>query len=755
MPVQPCIHSVTCADCYDPPLLNLSAEAADRNEFFALAYSAFPPPIGVFFHARGCLHDCRSPISQEDANQCAASQALLCDVDAGNPPPPGDGQPPGGNNNGGGGSGTGGNWQPQRAIFYNDEQTCGYPCPNGDTFTHTVPAGTVPSAISREHANALALALCQKQVRLRVFCFGATMPPGCSGSFYDFIFPLSGGRPPYAIQMNYATAPNGLFLDTTTRELSGTPTTPGLYNVEMSATDSNTPPSTIHHTFQLYIVEITNSSLADAYVGTPYSDTLVCYPPSLPNQVWSISAGTLPTGLTLNPVTGAISGTPTVSGTASFTVRLSSIYPSLVTVCQKAFTLAVATNLTPCDLSLPDNTLMGNVTPDSQNAGTTADAFLTAGLGQYEWRYIGGAHKDDTNPCAFTWKALSSHAYYNNADSGTELLFNLSYCGANQAAVEANAFMDPTVALQFLHTGGQLGARLHKVAGVPPNYTAGSPQDETWSIRRVIQPAFTPSASLALSAASWAALGPLLVPLTGAAPGGLAPVYDGRFPNLTVPVMANSWYWNYTPGTVQHAGALLSFVEVYHTTFEPLSPTGCAWICDFYFSTGGAWSGMGGGGGSGGGGLLPTGRYFFNTGLSSSTVAGGLAAVRVATTTALPANTRVGNVITANAVGTLPAIDGVTLNTGDRVLLKNETPAVNNGCYVVNNVGSPADFFRLTRATDFDTSPEVLQGLFFPVTLGATLGGTYWRLTTLDPITLNTTPLTFQQIPPYIDIVAV
>lgn len=161
---------------------------------------------------------------------------------------------------------------------------------------------------------------------------------------------------------------------------------------------------------------------------------------------------------------------------------------------------------------------------------------------------------------------------------------------------------------------------------------------------------------------------------------------------------------------------------------------------------------MGGGGGAGGGGLLPTGRYFFNTGLSSSTVAGGLAAVRVATTVPLPANTRALNVITANAMGRIPAIDGVVVNTGDRILLKNETPAANNGCYTLTNAGSPSDFFRLTRATDFDTSPEVLQGLFFPVTLGATLGGTYWRLTTLDPIVLNTTGLTFQQIPPYIDI---
>lgn len=38
--------------------------------------------------------------------------------------------------------------------------------------------------------------------------------------------------------------------------------------------------------------------------------------------VWAVSAGTLPTGLTLNPSNGAIQGTPTVVGTFSFTVRI-------------------------------------------------------------------------------------------------------------------------------------------------------------------------------------------------------------------------------------------------------------------------------------------------------------------------------------------------------------------------------------------------------------------------------------------------
>ena len=68
-------------------------------------------------------------------------------------------------------------------------------------------------------------------------------------------------------------------------------------------------------------VTITTSSLPNGTVGTAYSATLSASGGTTP-YTWSISAGSLPAGLTLNASTGAITGTPTTAGTFSFTAKV-------------------------------------------------------------------------------------------------------------------------------------------------------------------------------------------------------------------------------------------------------------------------------------------------------------------------------------------------------------------------------------------------------------------------------------------------
>lgn len=119
--------------------------------------------------------------------------------------------------------------------------------------------------------------------------------------------------------------------------------------------------------------------------------------------------------------------------------------------------------------------------------------------------------------------------------------------------------------------------------------------------------------------------------------------------------------------------------------------------------------------------------------------------VRVVTIAALPTYTRTGNVITASANGALATIDSVTLVLNDRLLLKNGSTGSDNGLYFVSQVGTAGTPYTLTRTTDADTSVEVTGGLFTFVEEGTTFSDTGWVLTTNNPITLNTTGLTFTQ----------
>jgi hypothetical protein len=121
--------------------------------------------------------------------------------------------------------------------------------------------------------------------------------------------------------------------------------------------------------------------------------------------------------------------------------------------------------------------------------------------------------------------------------------------------------------------------------------------------------------------------------------------------------------------------------------------------------------------------------------------------VRVATVAGLPAFTFATNTLTATANGALPTIDGVTLVQNDRLLVKDETTtnAKYNGIYVVTDLGAAGSPFVLTRAADADSNLEVTAGMFTFVEEGTANADSGWVLTTNNPITLNTTDLSFAQ----------
>ena len=85
-----------------------------------------------------------------------------------------------------------------------------------------------------------------------------------------------------------------------------------------------------------------------------------------------------------------------------------------------------------------------------------------------------------------------------------------------------------------------------------------------------------------------------------------------------------------------------------------------------------------------------------------------------------------------------PSIDGVAIVAGNRVLVKNQTTATQNGIYVVA-AGAWA------RSADFDEDQEVTAGVFFFVEEGVTNGDAGFVLTTNNQVTVGVSELTFTQ----------
>lgn len=135
-------------------------------------------------------------------------------------------------------------------------------------------------------------------------------------------------------------------------------------------------------------------------------------------------------------------------------------------------------------------------------------------------------------------------------------------------------------------------------------------------------------------------------------------------------------------------------------------------------------------------------------------VASGLdvkASVRVATTAAFAASTYangtagVGATLTRDGNGVV-AIDGVTIAVGDRVLVKNQAAALQNGIYVVTApLCDASNPLRLTRATDADQAAEVTAGMFTFVAEGTANADKGFVLTSDDAIVMGTNDLTFAQ----------
>lgn len=306
---EPCPISSPCQNPANP-ITNYSSEAPDPPVFIGFGSAAAidaPNPGDPFTNPFGYFY-CSSATSQEAAQLCADNGSTDNGVNSGgtsNDPPP----------NTADDSGRGG------AVFWNDTQSFAVTCPDGGTFSYTIPAMSV-RAQSPTYANQIALSLAQIRANRYLICI-SNASGACLGEEYDQLITASsqtaGG---IDWQLRSGVLPPGLQLlpnlfNLYQISIAGTPTVAGNYVFVLRATDSLG--NFTDKTFTLAVLGITNSP-TQATVGTPYSFQFTAAGGTAP-YTFSVPPGHLPAGLSMS-ASGLITGTPTDTIPTTFTVTI-------------------------------------------------------------------------------------------------------------------------------------------------------------------------------------------------------------------------------------------------------------------------------------------------------------------------------------------------------------------------------------------------------------------------------------------------
>jgi CSLREA domain-containing protein len=147
-----------------------------------------------------------------------------------------------------------------------------------------------------------------------------SLPNGRAGVAYSQTFTQTGGAGTVNFTVSAGALPTGLTL--TGDVLSGTPTVSGTFNFTVRATDQNNCMGERAYTLLLHppctTITVNPATLPNGTVGTAYNQTLTASGGTAP-YTFAVTAGSLPGGLTLTSG-GALTGTPTASGSFNFTV---------------------------------------------------------------------------------------------------------------------------------------------------------------------------------------------------------------------------------------------------------------------------------------------------------------------------------------------------------------------------------------------------------------------------------------------------
>jgi hypothetical protein len=214
------------------------------------------------------------------------------------------------------------------------------------------------------------------------------LPNATVGTTYTTSVQATGGVPPYSWSLPANSLPPGLTFNTTSGQISGTPTVAGVFSFFPTVTDSSIPPQTFTPPASKPVtitvagvptLKAVTPTLPGGAVATGYSASLVATG-GVPPYTWSITSGQLPSGLRLNPQSGTITGIPILVTTSSFTVQVTDSIGSPAASQNLSISIAVGTVSTNSLLTGSYSFFFSGFDADSSNV-TEAGNFSANGSG--------------------------------------------------------------------------------------------------------------------------------------------------------------------------------------------------------------------------------------------------------------------------------------------------------------------------------------------------------------------------------------
>jgi Putative Ig domain/Matrixin len=151
----------------------------------------------------------------------------------------------------------------------------------------------------------------------------SALPTTTKGVSFSQQLNATGGKPSYTWAVTAGALPGGLGLTSATGIISGTPNAIGSFGFTATATDAESHTASKAFTITVVAPPLSAASVPalDGLKGSSFSYQLAATG-GTPSYTWSITAGALPSGLSLSSTVGLISGVPTVAGSFTLVVTV-------------------------------------------------------------------------------------------------------------------------------------------------------------------------------------------------------------------------------------------------------------------------------------------------------------------------------------------------------------------------------------------------------------------------------------------------